>query len=379
MKHCAKCVLPDTKPDLFFHEDGVCSACRAYEKRDQIDWKGRKDEFRNIAAKFKGRAKWDCIVPVSGGKDSTTQVLTLLAEGMRPLCVSARTCDLTPIGRRNLDNIANLGVDLIELNANRAIRQKLNKISLERVGDISWPEHLAIFTGPVKIAVSLGVPLIVWGENSQNEYGGPAASQDNSVLDRSWLEEFGGLLGQRVEDLINTDGFDKRDLEFYSYPTDKELKDVGVTGLFLGHYFPWDGLANAILATSYGFESWPSNTQGSMVNYENLDNYQAGIHEYFKYLKFGFGRASDHVSMHIRRGRLSRSMGVEIVNRLDGVLPANYLGQPLETTLSAIDVTMDEFYAYREAHVNEELFETDASGMVKYDDLGRPVLTQPLK
>ena len=379
MNFCKNCVLPDTKPDLLFDDTGVCSACRAFENRATVDWVARELEFRAVVEQFKGRASWDCIVPVSGGKDSTVQVLTVLNQGLRPLCVAARTCDLTPIGRRNLDNIANLGVDLIELTPDQQLRKRLNKVSLERVGDISWPEHVAIFTSPVKIAVKFGVPLIVWGENSQNEYGGPKESQQNQFLDRNWLEEFGGLLGQRVEDLVDTDNVPSEALEFYTYPSDEELIGAQITGVFLGHFFPWDGLSNAILATAYGFESWPSRTQGSMVNYENLDNYQAGIHEYFKYLKYGFGRTSDHVSMHIRRGRINRNVGVQIVRNLDGVLPTHYLGQSLESTLANCGISLDEFYEFRNLHVNQEIFETDSSGAVKYDDMGRPSLLEPLR
>ena len=122
---------------------------------------------------------------------------------MNPLCVTSTTCDLSEIGRHNIENIKNLGVDYIEMSPNPIIRAKLNKIGLKTIGDISWPEHVGIFTIPVRAAVQYNVPLIVWGENSQNEYGGPAAAADNKVLNRRWLEEFGGLLGLRTNDLLN--------------------------------------------------------------------------------------------------------------------------------------------------------------------------------
>src|SRR6185312_8077653 len=116
-----------------------------------------------------------CIVPVSGGKDSTFQTLRVLELGLNPLCVTAATCKLTDIGRRNLENLRRLGVDSIEVTPNPLVRRKLNRLALQQVGDISWPEHVAIFTVPVRIAVQLKIPLIIWGENSQHEYGGPAA------------------------------------------------------------------------------------------------------------------------------------------------------------------------------------------------------------
>ena len=129
------------------------------------------------------------------------------------------------------------------------------------------------FTIPVRAAVQYKVPLIVWGENSQNEYGGPAAAADNNVLNRRWLEEFGGLLGMRVSDLVGMEGIEQRHLIPYTYPSDEELAEVGVTGLFLGHYLPWDGYANALIAQANGFKTYEKTVEGSLVNYENLDNH----------------------------------------------------------------------------------------------------------
>ena len=373
IRRCTNCVMPDTKPDLLFSDRGVCSACSAFADRSQVDWHSRREEFQSLVEDYRSDKNWDCIVPVSGGKDSTAQVLKVLELGLRPLCVVAGTCDLTPIGRRNLDNLALLGVDLIEIRANPKIRRQLNKIGLERVGDISWPEHLAIFTSPVRAAVQFNVPLIVWGENSQNEYGGPAASMQNKVLDRKWLEEFGGLLGLRPSDLIAEDAFAEQDLLPYMYPSEAELSSVGVTGLFLGHYFPWDGVGNALIAGAYGFESNPTHTPGSMVGYENLDNFQTGIHEYFKYLKYGFGRTSDHVSLHIRRGRLTRKEGMAIVLMNDGAFPSEYMGQSLEITLGKIGLTVSDFNEIADEFTNEEIFMKDAAGDIRRKFDGTPV------
>ena len=182
-------MLPETKPDLSFDRDGICSACNSYSNRATIDWESRESEFVSTLNRFKNddRNSWDCIVPVSGGKDSTVQVMKILELGFNPLCVTATTCHLSEIGRQNLINIRELGADAIEFSPNPVLRRKLNRIGLEQLGDISWPEHLGIFTIPVRAAVQFNVPLIVWGENSQNEYGGPAAAMQNNTLDRSWL------------------------------------------------------------------------------------------------------------------------------------------------------------------------------------------------
>lgn len=364
LTYCKRCVMPSTKPDLHLDEEGVCNACRSYEKRREIDWAVRRNELLNILDRYRKKdgKNWDCIIPVSGGKDSTFQVVQVLQFGMNPLCVTATTCDLTEIGRKNIENIKRLGVDYLEMSPNPTVRAKLNKIGLTQVGDISWPEHVGIFTIPVRAAVQFGIPLIVWGENSQNEYGGPASAAESNILNRRWLEEFGGLLGLRVSDLIGTERLTRRDLIPYFYPEDEELSRVGVTGLFLGHYVPWDGLSNVLVAQAYGFSTPPIPTLGSMVNYENLDNYQVAIHEYFKFLKFGFGRATDHACLHIRRGRLTREMGLSIVKRLDGKFPTEYLGKCLADTLMPLDISVEEFVKICDKFTNKKIFKRDASG-----------------
>ena len=372
LTYCKSCVMPSTKPDLQLDEDGVCNACRSYEKRQEIDWSVRRNELLSILDRYRNKdgTNWDCIVPVSGGKDSTFQVVELLRLDMNPLCVTATTCDLTEIGRKNIENIKHLGVDYIEMSPNPIARAKLNRIGLTQIGDISWSEHVGIFTIPVRAAVQYNVPLIIWGENSQNEYGGPATAAESNTLNRRWLEEFGGLLGLRVSDLIGTEGITRKNLIPYFYPEDEELSRVGVTGLFLGHYVPWDGLSNALVAQAFGFETPSSPTLGSMVNYENLDNYQVGIHEYFKFLKFGFGRATDHACLHIRRGRLTREMGLSIVKRLDGKFPIEYLGKKLKDTLKPLDMNIEEFTKICDKFTNKKIFKRDSSGDLIKDRYG---------
>jgi len=364
--------MPDTKPDLRLDEEGVCNACRSYERRSDIDWDQRRQELLRIVEQYRSKdgSRWDCIVPVSGGKDSTYQVIRMLQLGLNPLCVTSTTCDLSEIGRRNIENIKNIGVDYIEVSPNPRIRRKLNRIGLTQVGDISWPEHVGIFTIPVRAAVQFGVPLIVWGENAQNEYGGPAAASENNVLNRRWLEEFGGLLGLRVTDLFGLDGIEAKHLVTYTYPTDAELQRVGATGLFLGYYLPWDGYSNALLAQAHGFSTWHTTIEGSIVNYENLDNHQTGIHDYFKFLKFGFGRATDIACLHVRRGRITRQDALERVHRHDGQFPWFYIGKPVEKILEPLELSVDEFIKICDRFTNKKLFVTDARGNLVKDKQG---------
>jgi N-acetyl sugar amidotransferase len=372
IRYCSRCLYPETKPDLQFDSDGVCSACRAYENRDQVDWDARRREFLDIVEQYRSTdgSNYDCLVPVSGGKDSTYQVIRVLEQGLNPRCVTGTTDSLSDVGRRNIENIKNLGADYVEVTMNPIVRRAINRLSLRQVGDISWPEHIAIFTVPVRIAVQLNIRLIVWGENPQNEYGGPAASQNSPILNRRWLEEFGGLLGMRVTDIAGQEGIEKRHLIQYQYPSDADLQRVGVTGIFLGHYFPWDGYSNALIAQGNGFETFPTMVEGSLANYENLDNYQTGIHDYFKYLKFGFGRATDIACNHIRRGRFSRADGLKLVRQHDGKFPWTYLGRPLEDILGEIDMTVDEFIKICDRFTNKKLFRCGNDGKPLKDARG---------
>lgn len=371
LKYCVKCVMPSTKPDLHIDSDGVCNACRAYENRQRVDWDARKVQLLALIDKHrKTGGNWDCVIPVSGGKDSTYQVIRMLQMGVNPLCVTSSTCDLSPIGRKNIENLKRLGVDHVEFSPNPLIRAKLNRIALTEIGDIAWPEHVGIFTIPVRVAVQFNIPLIVWGENSQNEYGGPEDAAANSILNRRWLEEFGGLLGMRVSDLTETYKIPIRELLPYQYPPEGELRRVGITGLFLGHYLPWDGISNALISQAHGFTSFDRAIEGSMVNYENLDNHQHGVHDYFKFLKFGFARATDIACLHVRRGRLTRQDALEIIRVRDGGFPWSYLGKPLEDILEPLDMSVEEFVRVCDRFTNKKIFMRDTAGALLKDRHG---------
>ncbi|HBV01212.1 MAG TPA: N-acetyl sugar amidotransferase [Candidatus Taylorbacteria bacterium] len=326
-EYCKKCVMPNTKPDLFFDEKGVCDACLSAKLKEAIDWDGRKREFeKDIVAEYKGKTpgNYDCIIPVSGGKDSHYQVY-LMKEvyKMNPLLISFESSYRTPLGRKNLDNIRKaFGVDLIVFEKNFDVYRKMSIESFKRVGDEFWPNHVGIFTVPVRFAVQMKIPLIVWGENSQLEYGGPKAARMANTLDRRWLEEFGGLLGLRVEDMVGVEGITRNELLPYFYPSAEELRAAGIKGIFLGYYFKWDARAEVKLVTQYGFSVKKDGpVEGTFTNYENLDEAFQSVHDYLKFVKFGFGRATDHASLDIRNGRLTRQEGVALVKKFDGKYP----------------------------------------------------------
>lgn len=370
MIYCTRCVYPNSKPDLTFDENGVCSACLAFEARQHINWEERKEQFLALMQKssVSNIQPYHCIVPVSGGKDSHYQIIKVLEHGFRPLAVTAHTDDLSDIGRRNLDNISKLGVDHITVAVNPKVRRRINKYTLETIGDISWAEHVTIFTVPIREALMRKIPLIIWGENPQNEYGGPnKESIDSGEMHTRWLQEFGGLNGLRVQDIIRAKVANQRDMFQYQFP--EEFDNRNVKGIFLGHYFPWDGWENARIAGEHGFEASVDPVECSGVHYENLDNYQTGIHDRFKYLKFGFGRATDIACNLIRRGMITREEGIQHVEEYDCVGAGYYLGKPLDEILEPLEMTVEQYREIEWKFANKDLFELGSYGQIHRKDL----------
>lgn len=376
MQYCTLCVMPDTMPNKEFHRDGVCSACHNYRDRTRVDWNGRKRELVDILERYRCRSGsgWDCIIPVSGGKDSIYQVVQIKKLGYNPLCVTVTPCDPSELGRKNLTVMRDLGVDHVEFTCNRHACSTLNRITLREIGDISWPEHAAMFAQVAKMAIRFKTPLIIWGENSLNEDGGPVSTTENNLLTGEWIKRFGGLLGLEPEHLIGREGLTQSDIMPYTQANDEELAAAGVTALFLGYYIPWDSYTNCVIAQSYGFNSYHTIVEGSCLGYEHLDTYHTGIHDYFRYLKHGYGRAASQACAYVRRGRLTREQACDIVRRLDGAFPWSYLGKPLEGILAKINMTVDEFQAICDRFTNRDLFQTDANGNLIKDNAARPLL-----
>ncbi|MBI5644485.1 N-acetyl sugar amidotransferase [Candidatus Kaiserbacteria bacterium] len=365
MRYCTHCVMPNTKPDLSFNEEGVCDACLSAEHKKEIDWSAREVEFRELAQKFKNKSasNYDCVIPISGGKDSHYQVYMARKYGLNPLMVNFEATLRNDLGRKNLENIRQFG-DVIEFKKNPDAYKKMCLEGLRRVGDHEWPNHIGIFTFPIRVAVQFGIPLVIWGENSQLEYGGPKAARMKNVLDRRWLEEFGGLLGLRVDDLVGAQGLTQEDLISYFYPSDEELKKAGIFGAFLGYYFKWDARPQVELMKTLGFsikEDGP--VEGTYTNYENLDDAVVAIHDYLKFVKFGFGRATDHACLDIRNKRLTRNEAVKLVTQYDGKWPHIAVAE----FLRYFALSLEEFDQIVDSFTNRSLFETDADGSFKRD------------
>ena len=368
LKFCTNCLFPETKPDLFFDENGLCSACKAANQKNAgIDWKKREEDFFEIINDYKkDGVGYDCLIPVSGGKDSTYQAYFMKEVcGMNPLCVCFETTTPTELGNKNLDNISKLGIDVIHFKKNHEVYKKMVIEGFKRIGDEMWPNHIGIFTIPVMFAVKLNIPLIIWGENPQMEYGGPdLRSVKSQVLDRKWLEEFGGLLGNRIDDMIGVNGLTKKELTPYFYPLDEEINKVGVTGIFLGSYFFWDAKKQLEIILQNGFSlKTDGPVEGTYTNYENLDEKMHGLHDYLKFVKYGFGRATDHASIDIRNNRLTRKQGLEKVNEFDGKYP--HYG--IKTFIKYSGMTKKEIDTIIDSFTNPILFESDENDEFKRD------------
>ncbi|MFH0754732.1 MAG: N-acetyl sugar amidotransferase, partial [Candidatus Omnitrophota bacterium] len=270
MKYCKKCIMPDTRPETVFSDEGVCDACGSTEKKKKIDWAQREGEFRQILDRYRSDGSWyDCVVPVSGGKNSCYQAYLMKYKyGMHPLCVNFVPCAQTEIGMKNLLFLRDLGFDLIQVGTDRKVYKEMVRIGFFKLGDTCWPEHIGIYTAPFRVAYQYKVPLLIWGENPQFEYGGPAASRGANSMDQHWLQEF-QMLGYRLTDLVH-DGISMNDLKSLTYPTDAQLKEVGVTGLFLGYYEKWDHLEQYQLLKKLGFSVNPDGpVEGQYLDYEN--------------------------------------------------------------------------------------------------------------
>lgn len=372
IKFCKRCLYPETKPDLHFNDEGVCSACIGAEhKLKNIDWEKRERDFFSIIDKFrlaKDEIGWDCLIPVSGGKDSTYQAYFMKEVcGMNPLCVCFETTKVTEIGRRNLDNISKMGIDVIHFKKNYNAYRSMVIEGFKRVGDEMWPNHLGIFTVPFIVATKFKIPLVIWGENSQLEYGGPLESIWKNTLTRQWLEEFGGLLGNRIQDMIGVDGLTAKDLTPYFYPSDEAMKETKITSLFLGQFFFWDARKQLEIVRKRGFlvkEDGP--VEGTYTNYENLDEEIVGLHDYMKFVKYGFGRATDHVCIDIRNNRLTRSEGIELVKKYDGKYPYKAVNAFIEYS----NMKKNEIDDVIDRYTNPVLFKTDENGSLMRDSEG---------
>ena len=366
MRYCARCLYPENaKPTIIFDDQGICSGCRHHEARHRIDWSARELKLREILARYRDESRaarntYDCIVPVSGGKDSHFQVhLAKHVYGLNPLCVTFNHCFNTALGIRNLNNLVErFGVDLIRFTASPDAVRKLARYMVTKVGDITWHYHAGIMTVPFQVSVRYKIPLIIWPEHYGELTG--VFSLDDMVEFTKWVRQEHDMRGIEPDDIVAdpASGLTKRELFPYYYPTDEEIESVGVRGIFLTNYIYWDAKDQAeLVIDKYGFQPLTERRDRTFSLYSKTDDHANEVHDYMKYLKFGYGRATDDASTEIRYGRMTREEGIEMVRQYDHVRPRS-----LDVYLDFLEMTEAEFEGSVERMRDPAIWERDAAG-----------------
>lgn len=353
MRYCARCVLPDTRPGITLLDDGVCNACHAWsETTREVDWSARADDFRRLVDGVKRlKRSYDCVVPVSGGKDSTWQVQLCLEHGLHPLAVTWKTPGRTELGQYNLARLVELGVDHIDFQINPHVERTFMLRTLERSGSTAIPMHMAIFAIPLTIAVRFHVPLIVWGENSADVYGTSDQSLRGHELTKEWLRVFGVTGGTTAEDWVDSE-LTRQRLTPYFGPSDEELAAAGTRGIFLGYYFGWDPERSLQSALQSGFKVRTAGPKVGYWNYADIDDDFISIHHYLKWYKFGCTRLFDNLAVEIRCGRISRADAISEIRRLGSQYPR----EDIERLCEFVGITVPQFHALIEKFRNPKIW-----------------------
>jgi N-acetyl sugar amidotransferase len=370
MRYCTRCCYPENaKPTIVFDEQGVCSGCRMHESRENINWKEREEWFVQTIEKFKQISRereniYDCVVPVSGGKDSFFQAYIAKKYGLNPLLVTFNHTFNTKVGIYNLQNMAKkIDCDLLRFTPNENAVRRISKHMLKTVGDVDWHSHAGIMTFPIQAAVMYNIPLVVWGEHGFAELTGMFNMQDMVEFTKKCRQEH-SMRGFEPEDIIGYEGITRRDIAPYIYPKEEDIERVGVTGIYISNYFFWDGKAQAeLLIDQYDFRTARQKDRTFNL-YDKLDGlHQCGTHDFLKYLKFGYGRATDDASMEIRHGRMTREEGIEMVKQYDHVRPSD-----LDVYLDWVGMTEDEFMEAVEPMRDLRIWEKDTNGSWQVKD-----------
>ena len=351
MRYCERCILPDTRPELEIGPDGVCSACRAHgRKLAEVDWDARARRFDELVAEVRALGReYDCVIPVSGGKDSTWQTIKCLESGLHPLAVTWKTPGRTEIGQANLDNLIEQGVDHVDFTVNPKVERRFMLRSLERYGTTAIPMHLTIFNVPTKIAAKFDVPLVVWGEDSASEYIG-TEERSSFALDSEWVRRYGAVHGTTARDWVS-DELTEQDLTPYFGVSDEELERRGVRGVFLGWFFEWDPAETARVAAERGFRS-DERARTGFYEYADIDDDFISIHHWIKWLKFGFTRTYDNLSIEIRNGRLTRDEAIAIVAERGDETPH----EDIERFCAYVGISREQFDAIVERWRNPDVW-----------------------
>ena len=350
IRWCKNCILPNTRPNLSINNFGICNICDLGKKN--ILKKNTIKEFKNLIRKIKKRNKgnYDCLIPVSGGKDSTWQVIKCLQNNLVPLTVTWKCPSRTAIGQKNLDNLISLGVDHFDISISPRVEKRFILKTFKKVGSPAVPMHLAIFNIADRIAKNFRIPLIIWGENSAKEYGFKK-KQDlyKKNLDKKWIRKYGATNQTDYKNWIGN-GLNLKNLILYSTSNNKfEPKQI-----FLGDYFYWDTMRSFSIAKRYGFK--PSRVKKTgLYNFADIDDNFISIHHFIKWYKFGFDRLFDNLSQEIRKNRISRNKALKIISKNGFKPPQN----DIKLFCKYLGITKKDFFDICEKFRNKKIWKYD--------------------
>lgn len=343
MKTCSKCLVPETVDTITFDDNGVCSVCRQIDFRDEkIDWTERRHQLDELINEYRDKGLYDCIVPFSGGKDSTFQLWYVVNElKLKPLVVRFNHWGYRPLVlENNIRTFKILGVDTFEFTPNWHVVRELMLESLKRRGDFCWHCHTGIYAGVMQIAVRFQVPLIIWGE-SVAEYHSWYTYEEMEEVDE---KRFNRVMNQGItsDDMYEfLEGrVSKRDLWMFTYPPRKELMKINCRSICLGNYIKWDTKKHVeIIKQELGWKGQPVEGVPPQYDYEKIECCFQGIRDYCKYVKRGYARTNHLASIDIRNNRLTREEGLALTEKYDGKRPAS-----LDYFLEMLKLSEDEFY-----------------------------------
>ncbi|MGD1904631.1 MAG: N-acetyl sugar amidotransferase [Leptolyngbyaceae cyanobacterium] len=369
IRWCTACVYPSiSAAPMEFDDQGVCTGCQMAKVKAQIptqEWERRRELLRDLLEQYRCRdgSRHDVVVPVSGGKDSYFQVHVLKEEfGLNPLLVTYDGNNWTDVGWRNMVRMREVfGVDHILVRPSVTTLKKLNRLGFTVMGDMNWHAHVGIMTAPMKVATQHQIPLVFYGEHGYLDLCGQFSMDDfPEVTYRDRLEHF--ARGYEWTYFVDREGLTAQDLSLWKYPTDEAMLALDLRGIFLGNYLYWEANEHIKLVTErYGFEVSHEPFDRTYRTMSNLDDmHENGVHDYLKYIKFGYGRATDHTCKDIRAGLMSREKAINLVNHYDPIKPKD-----LQRWLSYVDMTESEFDRIADTFRDPRVWRMEAGEWVK--------------
>lgn len=373
MRYCTQCLMPDTLPNIGFTSDGVCSIC-ANHNRDVLDsYERRLEELKGIVKRIlkgRGRRRWDCLVGVSGGKDSTRQALWVREKlEMSPLLVSVAypPRQFTENGAHNLSNLTRAGFDVLMVGPAPPLSRDLVRAAFLKFCNWCKATEMALFAGVPRIAVEKKIPLIFWGENPAIN-AGDLAVLGESMWDGKNLVQGNTLQGGDLSWFREVAGGDGR-LYMYQFPSREELKKSNVHTIFMGPIFKdWSGEVNSMYSLSNGlhFRGEDPRKTGDLIGTRMLDEDWTIVNFLLKYYKFGFSRGTQHVNMMIRRGRISREEAIPIAEEFDQACDDAYI----DSFCEYIGISNQTFWDTAKKFAHPDLFDTSGERPVKKFKVG---------